>query len=297
VDWNSDGQMDVVSGDREGYFNVFIARDTGLVGYKQYKLMDSTVLDVGYNSQPAVIDWNGDSKKDLLLGTEDGYVLEYRNLGEDTWPAFQTHETLYAGGIPGVPIYLYRANPYVFDLDRDGVVDLICGANDGYVHFFRNVGTNANPVLATAETLKTTDGTPILAPGSYTAGSRCGFGYWDSDTLPDFLLSAYDGTVALFRSAEMTGIEAGKTPLEPTAALQVSPNPASRSVTVTLPAAIPALSSPAVSIHDAQGRLVLSHPADAAGIELDVSTLPAGVYVCRLRAGEYAVSRRFVVSR
>jgi hypothetical protein len=285
--------MDVISGDRNGTFNVFIRDDTTLVADTMYKLMDSTVLDVGANSQPAAVDWNGDGRKDLLLGCEAGQVLVYLNQTSDSWPMFQACETLSAGG---AQIVLNRVNPYVFDLDRDGVQDLICGANDGYVRFYRNTGSNAVPELAAEETLKTFDGTPILAPGTYY-GSRCGFGYWDADTLPDFLISAYDGTVALFRGAELTGVEAGQPAPAPKSLLQVSPNPASGSVTITLPAAIPALSSPAVSIHDAQGRLVLSHPADAAGIKLDVSTLPAGVYVCRLQAGEYAVSRRFVVSR
>jgi hypothetical protein len=165
--------------------------------------MDSTVLDVGSNSQPAAVDWNGDGKKDLLLGSELGYVYVYPNQTDDSWPMFQACETLRAAG---AYIYLNRVNPYVFDLDRDGVHDLICGANDGYIRFYKNNGSNEVPELAAAETLKLLDGTPILAPGN-RSGSRCGFGYWDADTLPDFLLSAYDGTVALFRGVFLTGVE------------------------------------------------------------------------------------------
>jgi hypothetical protein len=291
VDWNSDGEMDVISGDRTGYLNVFIRNDTTMTAYIQYKLMDSTVLKVGANSQPAAVDWNGDGKKDLLLGCEAGQVLVYVNRESDSWPMFQACETLLAAG---VPIVLNRVNPYVFDLDRDGVQDLICGANDGYVRFYKNMGSNEVPDLAAEETLKLLDGTPILAPGTYYYGSRCGFGYWAADTLPDFLLSAYDGTVALFRGAELTGIEAGPSPsIRP---LVASPNPASRSVTISLPAAVPLSSSPAINIYDAQGRLVLSRPADASTIALDVSTLPAGVYVCSYQAGRYSAARRLVVS-
>lgn len=193
VDWNSDGELDIVSGDRNGYFNVFIRQDTILTGNYQYLLMDSTILDVGSNSQPAVIDWNGDGMKDLLLGTETGYIQFYPNQTADTWPGFQDYSYI---EVQGSPIYLYRVNPYIFDLDRDSVFDLICGANDGYVHFYRNIGTNSSPELAPPETLKTIDGQPIQAPGIY--GSRCGFGYWNSDTLPDFLISGYDGTVNLY---------------------------------------------------------------------------------------------------
>jgi len=149
-------------------------------------------------------------------------------------------------------------------------------------------------LLAAAETLKTLEGTPVLAPGTY-AGSRCGFRYWDADTLPDFLLSAYDGTVALYRGAELTGNEAGQTPA--VFRLVLSPNPAGRSVTVCLPAAIPLSASPAIKVLDVQGRLVLSRLADASTVVLDVSTLPAGVYICRFQAGRYTASQRLVVSR
>jgi hypothetical protein len=210
VDWNSDGLDDLISGDRNGYFNVFIRNeDSTLTAYYQYRLADSTVIDVGYNSQPAAVDWNGDGMKDLLLGTETGYVQFYANIGTDTWPMFQLYENVTAGGSA---IYYNRVNPYVFDLDRDGVQDLICGANDGYVRFFRNSGTNAMPILEAPESLRTSTGQYIQPQPPYYYGSRCGFGYWDSDSLPDCLLSGYDGMVMLYRGAALTGVEERSAP-------------------------------------------------------------------------------------
>jgi len=294
VDWNSDGKCDIISGDRNGYFNVFVAVDSELTGYKMFKLMDSTVLDVGGNSQPAVVDWDGDGKKDLILGTEAGLIRLYKNQTSDSWPMFQGYETLYAAG---ARINLYRGNPYVFDLDRDSVLDLICGANDGYVYFYKNIGSNATPELAAAETLKTSQGTPIKPPGTYY-GSRCGFGYWDADTLPDFLLSGYDGTVALFRGAELTGVETGwNTPGVSGFVLKTSPNPARNYVTISLSPSIPLSPSTVLYVYDAAGNLVLSHPVRHASFVIRTSSLPAGVYLCRLQTGSDVVSQRIVVSR
>jgi hypothetical protein len=166
--------------------------------------MDSTPLNVGANSQPAVADWDGDGRKDLLLGTETGYINFYHNFGSDSWPMFQTFEQVAANGSP---IYLYRVNPVVFDLDADNRQDLICGANDGYVRFYRNVGTNAMPVLAAEETLRLEDGTPILPIGTYQVGSRVGFGDWNNDRWPDFLMSGYDGMVQLHLGLPFVGVE------------------------------------------------------------------------------------------
>lgn len=273
VDWNSDGQVDLVSGDREGYFNVFIRADTNLRAFYRYRLLDSTILDVGNNSQPAVADWNGDGKKDLLLGTEAGYIHFYPNLASDTWPMFQTYTYIEAAGSP---IYLYRVNPYVFDLDLDGRQDMLCGANDGYVHFYRNIGTNANPVLQAPETLRLQDGTPIRPIGAYPYGSRCGFGDWNNDGWPDFLLSGYDGYVQLHLGLPFTAVEeqveSGRLP--PTvSAIRLT----GRSMTLRIAGL---KQGQRVQVVDLTGRTVASLRSEKEGEVAWAGAVPAGVYFC-----------------
>lgn len=89
MDWNSDGEMDIISGDRNGYLNVFISRGDSLVGYKNMFLQSGETLDVGYNSEPNTFDWNNDGRKDLLIGTETYGVRLYTNVASDSWPVFQ----------------------------------------------------------------------------------------------------------------------------------------------------------------------------------------------------------------
>ena len=92
MDWNSDGQWDLMSGDVSGYLNIYVRDGDSLIPHEQYRLIDGTVLDAGYNSFPAVFDWNGDGNKDLLVGTQDSTLLLYINQGGDTWPMFQECE-------------------------------------------------------------------------------------------------------------------------------------------------------------------------------------------------------------
>jgi len=302
VDWNSDGDADLVSGDRNGYFNVWVWDDTGFVAYLEYQKTDSTPINVGYNSFPAVLDWNGDGKKDLLLGCENGQVLLWSNVGSDTWPMFQAAETVAADGDP---LYQYRVNPFVFDLDRDGVNDLACGDGNGYVLFYRNTGTNAAPVLAAAETLRTPRGDYVQSGGTSTAGSRCWFGFWDADTVPDILLSAYDGNVELFHGVWPVGVEEGK-PVPARLALSAGPSPTTgRSVTIRY--TLDATGWTLLQVHDLTGRVIRTLGASSMergaysvvwdGRNDNGAEVNSGVYFCRLTGSGRTASGRIVVSR
>ncbi|MGQ9708055.1 MAG: FG-GAP-like repeat-containing protein [bacterium] len=292
MDWNSDGQPDLVSGDRNGYFNVFIRQETTLTGYYQYRLMDSTILDVGNNSQPAVVDWNGDGKKDLIMGTETGYILFYPNQTDDSWPMFQDYYYIEA---QGNPINLYRVNPYVFDLDRDSVQDLLCGANDGYIRFYRNIGTNANPQLAPPETLTTIDGQPIQPPQPYPIGSRCGFGYWNSDTIPDFLLSGYDGTVNLYLGEPQVGTHEPCFISNPSLPqIAIAPVPSRPPIQISLNNLPHPVSS--LTIIDATGKTIRTLPLTKKensllwdGLTDHAKNAPPGVYFCRAQTAGFRI--------
>lgn len=55
-------------------------------------------LEVGY-AAPTVTDWNGDGKKDLLVGQfYSAKIRLYTNLGSDADPKFEGFEYLKAGG-------------------------------------------------------------------------------------------------------------------------------------------------------------------------------------------------------
>ena len=49
-------------------------------------------------SAPAVVDWNNDSRKDLLVGDSVGYIWLYLNQGTDASPSFNGGTRLTSGG-------------------------------------------------------------------------------------------------------------------------------------------------------------------------------------------------------
>lgn len=293
VDWNSDGQRDLVSGDREGYFNFFLQDGIGLVAYYRMRALFGDTIDVGGNSQPVVTDWDRDGKKDLLLGSEEGYIRFYRNAASDTIPGFLNYTYIQSGGSP---IYIYRVNPYVVDLDLDGKRDLVCGANDGYLYYFHNIGSDTNPTLDNPETLKTIAGVPILPSGSYPAGSRAGFCDWNNDGAIDFLLSGYEGYVELYLG-EGVGIKEKPGLAIPTN-VKIAPNPTRSSINITY--SLNRTAYVKLFLYAISGRQMTSLVAgNVASGEHSIHwdpNLPAGVYLFKLTAGDQVFTHRVVIA-
>jgi hypothetical protein len=151
---------------------------------------------------PCVTDWNGDGKKDLLVGYQpDGQIALYLNLGTDAQPCFTNFTVLktaagttikYSSSGCGAPA------PWVCDFDADGKNDLLVGdGQNGYVYFYRNINpvTNAAPLLAEAVRLQV--GTNALKVAARATPYVCD---WDGDGLQDLLCGDINGYVWFFKN-------------------------------------------------------------------------------------------------
>ncbi len=139
VDWNEDGKKDLAMGKGNGTIYVFLNEGNSEqpVFGKPIELNNGR-LDVGSNSSPDVADWNGDGKKDLIIGNDDGEIFVFLNEGTNAEPKFKNSGTKLSLklGQDISPQGLSRAR---------GIHDLVAADRYGEATYCANTGTPMNP--------------------------------------------------------------------------------------------------------------------------------------------------------
>lgn len=162
-------------------------------------MLGASPLDPGDYAIPCVTDWNGDGRKDLLVGYRSADKIAcYLNRGTDAAPLFTNFFHLQAGGVD-----IYQAGtscgapaPWVCDYDGDGRRDLLVGNGaNGQVFLYANTNTDALPILAPGVALRV--GAATLSVGARATPYMHD---WDADGLPDLLCGDYNGYANFFKN-------------------------------------------------------------------------------------------------
>jgi len=170
VDWDNDGLKDLIVGEKtsigQGKVRVYLNVGTttepafNVYVYAQSGVSDLSCLGSGcMGCFPRVVNWDGDGKKDLLVGEALGNIKIFLNTNTDADPIFDTGTYLQVGTAEAkVNINVgYRATSLIVDWNNDGKKDLVAGAMDAKIHIFINEGTDNSPDFLT-ETFAQMDG-------------------------------------------------------------------------------------------------------------------------------------------
>lgn len=157
----------LIGGEGAVYFYKFLGRftESGQPVYAEPvpALQHDAYLYGGTLPVPTVVDWDGDGALDIVSGNSEGFVLFFKNDGDNASPLFGPGVPLIAGG---ETIYVqagYSGSiqgpdearwgyvcPTAADWNGDGLFDLLMSDATAQHHVYLNEGTATEPRLAAA---------------------------------------------------------------------------------------------------------------------------------------------------
>ncbi len=224
VDWDDDGDMDLIAGDTAGYLN--LVENLGGGAHPSWAAPvhlqaggETIRIQAGANGSiqgPAeakwgytvcnVADWDGDGLKDIVINSIWGEVLWYRNCGAKNAAKLEKArpvEVKWDGPTPKPAwcwwtpkgkqlVTQWRTTPGVIDWNGDGLNDLVMLDQEGYLAFFERVkGGNGMELLPGKRIFQDAQGKPLrLNEKAAGKSGRRKFTFvdWDLDGKTDILL-------------------------------------------------------------------------------------------------------------
>ncbi len=303
VPWDADGRKDLLVGLADGRVRLYLntatdeapAFDAGV-----FLTRAGADIDVGARATPTVLDWDGDGRRDLVVGALDGRVRLYANSGTDAAPEYLTEAMVPQGGVD-LLVPTGRSSLCHADLDGDGRRDLLTGNTDGQLLLYLNGGTDIAPLFAGHEAV-TAAASPIDLDG--TPRSRPYVCDWNGDQALDVLLGSGDGLVRLYLGHGTVSVPQDLPDARlPTVA--VHPNPFNPRTTVTIELARP--STVVLTIVAATGDRVLRremgslaagrHDLVWDGLDGAGRAVPSGAYLVQVEADGIGVTTRATLVR
>jgi hypothetical protein len=243
IDWDGDGDQDLIVGDEDGRVALIentdkFSENTGKLSDHlpqflppQYFQQEAADLKCGALATPVGFDWDGDGDQDIVSGNSAGYIVWFENLSGAgvEQPRWAAPVRLKADG----QVIRIQAGPNgsiqgpaeakwgyttlsVADWDHDSLPDLVVNSIWGRVVWYRNTGSRTRPALAAAQSVEVAwpEATPKPAWTWWQPTGKDLVTEWrttpvakdvNRDGLTDLVMLDHEGYLALFERRRHEG--------------------------------------------------------------------------------------------
>ena len=215
-DLDADGDYDLITGKSNGTLSLYINSGTSFspifTSGNDLKDSNGNIIDVGLSAVPFLLDVDKDSDLDLIIGGFNGKFYFYENSGNPSSYQFTLKPKYFQNLDVGD-----NATPFLIDFDSSGTYDLFSGSRAGEIYYFRNIGTNQNPVW---------DEVTNHFINEYCGGNTfpC-FVDIDNDTDDDFFLGNVKGGLYFYINSEISNVDDRENITLDNYSIEAFPNP------------------------------------------------------------------------
>lgn len=288
-DLDNDGDEDLIIGDNNGQLRYF--ENTALPGLPAvfrghigfYKS-----IDAGSFAYPQLFDVNNNGTLDLVIGSVNGKLSYYSNIGTPSVPNFSLQTAFFGevdvrqtsiGSITGFSM------PYMFR--QSGVTKLIVGSETGNLYLYDNIDGNLNGSFNLLEShLFNINEGPRSAPF-----------YEDitNDGKRDLFIGNYAGGLAFFNSSNVNGVGLPEFDIEKM--VNIYPNPSSDLINIAIEDDHQL--NITIKCLDLVGKEIFEIKSNQKFNEIKISDLSSGMYFFEVRINtdlqEKNIIKKFIV--
>jgi hypothetical protein len=288
-DIDHDGDQDIITSAFDGA-SLILLENTGTAQAGNWndnyiENYGGITIDGGYGS-PAICDIDEDNDYDLFIGTHDGKIIFVENTGTSDHAVWADPVTSYQD----ILIDGIRIKPELADMDQDGDYDLIIGVyHFGMICYYENTGTPATPIFT-----HRTDHLVELESTTYDPKPKAAD--MDNDGDMDLFISTNHGGIYFYENLQgnQTAISEG---LQHTPWVTLYPVPTTNLLKIRVNGAAE-FRDIKTSVHTLEGKEVyavkLSGAAGSSTFAINISALPAGIYLMKIESEGFFQQVKFI---